>query len=148
MRHGHALAGASADAQRPLSQQGKLEAAAIAHCLLQKNVMIDIFYQSTKKRAQETALIVRDILNPQARIETKDGLAPDDPLEHVLNEIPCWKENTMIVSHMPFLPRLISRLITGREDNKMVAMPTASVAVMQHLGQKWTLLEIISPKDI
>lgn len=148
MRHGHALAGASADVQRPLSKQGKLEAAAIARCLVQKNVKIDIFYQSTRKRAQETALIVRDILNPLARIETKDGLGPDDPLEHVLSEIPRWKESAMIVSHMPFLPRLISRLATGREDGKMVSMPTASVAVMQHLGQKWTLVEMIFPKDI
>ena len=147
MRHGHAQSGTS-DTERPLSKQGRQEAAAVAQYLRQKGVPVEVFYQSTRKRAQETAQIVKDILNPAARIETKFGLGPDDPLDDILQDITLWKERTMIVSHMPFLPRLISHFLTGREDGQAISMATGSVIVLEQSQQKWKIKEIISPQDI
>jgi phosphohistidine phosphatase len=143
MRHGEAVQGAN-DSQRSLSPEGRREVTAVAQLLLRRGDRIDIFYQSTKRRAKETAQIMKDILNPQARRETKDGLAPDDPVEIILSDIAGGKENVMIVSHMPFLGNLIARLVPV--EGSKVAMKTGSVVVLRGSSkQSWKIQETISP---
>ena len=148
MRHGEALQGAD-DSKRPLSQRGKEESAAVARYLLQNGAKVDIFYQSTKQRAKETAQIVKDILNPQAAVQTKSGLAPNDPVENILPELNAGNKNLMIVSHLPFLGKLVSRLVTGQEEDGIVPMPTASVVILKDSAQGlWNIKGIVAPEDI
>ena len=54
----------------------------------------------------------------------------------------------MLVSHLPFIPKLISKLVTGREDDNMVAMPTASIVILEQSEQRWQIKEIITPGHI
>ena len=147
MRHGDALQGAN-DSQRSLSEKGRQDIARVAQFLLQKQAQVDIFYHSPKKRALETAEIVREILNPQAVIEAKDGLAPNDSVENILPDMARWKKNTMVVSHLPFVSKLASRLVTGREDESLVSMPAGTVVILKNSDSSWKIEGIVFPEQI
>ena len=148
MRHGEAVQGAN-DSQRPLSVKGKQESAKVGQFLLRKKVEIDIFYHSAKQRSQETAWIVKDILNPKAQFKMRDDLAPYGSAQSVMEDIQSWKNTVMIVSHLPFLPRLISLLVTGREDANIIGMPTGSVVVLaKDSSPHWRIQEIILPEQV
>jgi phosphohistidine phosphatase len=146
MRHGDAIQGLD-DSRRPLSAKGIQEAEKIARFLAQKQTRVDVFYHSTKQRAKETAEIVKGILNPKAFIEVQSGLAPNDPIEPIVQEILKWPDNVMVVSHLPFLGKLVTQLVSGQQDDR-VGMPTASVVVLKSASTTWTIEEIIYPENI
>jgi phosphohistidine phosphatase len=146
MRHGQAIQGAD-DSKRPLSESGRREVADVARFLLQRKTHVDIFYHSTKQRAQETAEIVRNILNPKVPMETKSGLAPNDAVPPIAEDMSQWRQDVMVVSHLPFLGKLVTYLVSGKEDDA-VAMPTASVVILKKEAQSWIIQEVIYPEQL
>ena len=102
IRHGEAVP-ETVDPNRPLSAHGREEVERSARFLKNAGVNANLFYHSTKKRAEETAYIVRAILNPQAKLEKKAYLSPDDPLDEILKDLAKVKQN-LLIAGLPIVP--------------------------------------------
>jgi phosphohistidine phosphatase len=114
VQHGEAVPEA-ADPERPLSAKGREEVAAVAGWLRARGVRTGAIWHSTKLRARETADIFAEALLAGKRPQERDGLAPSDHPEALLDELSAPEGDLMIVSHLPFLGKLASLLITGRD---------------------------------
>lgn len=144
VRHGDYIQEA-VDPQKPLSDRGRSDVTKVANVLKDRGFCADIFIHSTKKRAHQTAEILRNILNPKGDIAVKEKLSPNDPIDSILNEISAWDKNTMVVGHAPFMPKLVSRLL-DREEEAAVAMPTSSVVVLEKNDeQQWRMVDFLKP---
>lgn len=83
----------------------------MANYFRQSDLQIAHIYHSGKPRAAQTAGIFSDVLNV-AHVALMDGINPTDPVEPIAEAIKQWTENTIIISHMPFLAHLVSYLLT------------------------------------
>ncbi len=135
MRHGDALMSAPTDAERPLSEHGKLDVAKMASHL-KATTRLQVLV-SPYKRAQQTAdLLLESFVQAQGNTteitrETFEGLTPEaDPvlLIRYLEERPVV--DTLIVSHQPFVGSLASLLIDGAHGLDL-AMTTSSMAKLE-----------------
>lgn len=113
MRHGEALS-AQVDPECGLSDIGKLTIEKLAHHLQQKNLSFQHIYHSKKKRAQQTAEIMASILAPQTKPELHQNITPNDDPRLIQSEINSWEDDTLITSHLPFVPNLMT-LLTGKD---------------------------------
>lgn len=133
MRHGDAVSRAPSDRERPLSERGKTEAAAMAKCLL-ANPPLKLLV-SPYLRAQQTASIVLAALEAagnKVSFETVSYITPeDDPFDAVkkLGELADGNGPVMLVSHNPFVSILLSLLTEGHAQAGL-PMATASVACL------------------
>ena len=70
-----------------------------------------------------------------------------DPVEPVVERLGSLKSDSMLVGHLPFLSRLTSSLITGREEPDVVRFPPAGVACLaRDLNRRWILLWMVVPE--
>ena len=146
VRHGEAYP-ETVDPSRPLTDKGKSETQKIANCLKQTQINIDLIVHSGKKRAEQTAEILKNALNPKCEILAKDHLAPNDDIDPIYQEINQHNKDVMIVGHLPFLPKLASRLITNIEHPPVVHFKESAVAILEkQTDQTWQLVSLISPK--
>jgi phosphohistidine phosphatase len=85
-------------------------------------VRIDTCVHSGKLRAKQTAQVLADAV-AGGRIESQDGLAPNDPVAPVVRWLGERTEDSSIalVGHLPFLDRLASSLIAGDEDGQVIS---------------------------
>jgi phosphohistidine phosphatase len=72
-----------------------------------------------------------------------DPLDPTDPLA---KEAQTWKEDVMLVGHLPFMGKLVSRLIAQGEDSDVVAFqPGSGVCLERKEEGGWALVWMIRP---
>jgi phosphohistidine phosphatase len=129
MRHGQAEAMAASDPQRALTEQGRVEAAAVARLLEGKQ--LDNILASPYLRAQQTAAIVSRHLAWTKGIATAAWLTPDDEPRLVLDFLAERDEqHLLLVSHQPLLGQLISLLVDGHKGAHY-PMPTAGLACIE-----------------
>lgn len=141
MRHGDA----THEPGNPLSPKGRKDAEAVAAFLLVQGVSIATIEHSTKLRAQQTAQILAEKLHPSGGVAETEGVAPlDDPLGWAAR-VRERSEDTFLVSHLPFLPKLFSLLVCGYLDESIIAVPTASVICIARESGLWSLQWMITP---
>jgi phosphohistidine phosphatase len=118
MRHGIAAerdsSGASDDASRPLTAEGKLKLRAIAKGLGRLKVEWDWVVTSPLKRAVETADVVIETLGTAAARDTCEALARPDLSAHkvitFLSQHP-ERSSVLLVGHEPTISQLASELV-------------------------------------
>lgn len=54
-------------------------------------------------------------------VEVIDGINPNDPVQDFSLRAHKFKHDTLIVGHLPFMANLVSYLVTGNEDQVIVA---------------------------
>lgn len=146
VRHGEALPEV-VDPSRPLSEEGKAQTQKIAQFLLKGGFNVDIIFHSTKKRAHETAIILRNTLSPSCPMTRKDFLGPDDPTDGIFREIQRQTNDMMIVGHLPFLAKLLSRLVLGSEKPIIAEFQPSSVMILESSDPPlWHVVGLISPQ--
>ena len=123
---------------RPLSEEGRLEVAGVARYLKQADANISGIYHSGKTRAQQTAAIFANELGIND-IGQLDGINPNDDIEPVVAQIDKLTDDTMIVSHLPFLPRIVSRLLTGKTQSEASSMPGNIICLDRDNDGYWSL---------
>jgi len=126
------------DPQRPLSEQGELEVSNVANYLKQSDVEISNIYHSGKARAEQTAEIIADVLGV-AEMEQLNGINPNDDIEPIVKTVNLWKSDSMIVSHIPFLPRIIAALLTGNTTTESESLPGNIVCLEKDEQNNWSL---------
>lgn len=111
VQHGLAVSG-DVDPHKPLSTEGIEKVRLIGGVAANYRVEVAGIEHSGKKRALQTAEIFDEILSPKNGIRMRDGLGPNDDVA-VIGDALDEKSQLMLVSHLPFLERLASWLITG-----------------------------------
>jgi phosphohistidine phosphatase len=145
MRHGDAVPEIM-DAARPLSERGEREVERIVEQLKSQNVRVDAFLHSSKRRAQQTAEMVKKYLNSPGELMSKENLGPNDDPAYIFEELNKYVSDVMIVSHMPFLPNLLSRLMPDAAMGGAGRFQTGSVAALEKTDGQWSLLWVMSPE--
>ena len=134
-------AGDNVDPQRPLSEQGVIDTQKLAGVFGGWDTGLKTIYHSQKKRAFQTAEIIKDKMAAKPQLIEQEGLLPNDPTDAIYDVIQKCSEDLLIVGHLPFLPKLVSRLIGVDESFVLLLMPASSLVVLQREDQGlWLLL--------
>ena len=146
VRHGEAES-ADVDSERPLTQNGQREVERVAHYLHAHDVKVSHIMHSTKLRAKETAEIFAQALTSGQVTECESILDEDANVVALMEMIATWTDDTLIVGHLPFMPRLISGLVIGNPDiYPIVNYPPAGIVCLEHFDQRrWIIQWILNP---
>jgi phosphohistidine phosphatase len=144
VQHGEAVP-EEVDPARPLSPSGQADVARIAAFLATGAVRVGRIMHSGKRRAEQTAEILGAALGSAP--EACAGLNPTDPTDSVAREAAAWDRDVMLVSHLPFMAKLASRLVAGHEDAGVVAFQPGTVVCLERGEQQhWTIAWMIRPE--
>ena len=148
VQHGAAVS-KKEDPERPLSDSGSEEIKRMASFLARSRVSSARVIHSGKLRALETALLLVEALGPGNLVEeAASGLAPNDSTDEVFEAIDGWTEDTIVVGHLPFMSKLVSRLVTGNEDETVMHFKPGSMACLERgeNGSGWTVSWYLRPE--
>lgn len=146
VQHGESLP-EEIDSTRPLSEQGKADVLKVAKFLKKTELKIEAIWHSTKLRAKQTAQLFGDILLPSSGIVEKQGLAPNDPVQPIQEEILNGTiKNLMVVGHLPFLSKLVSLFLINSDTYSMVGFRQGGVVCLeQNEKGNWWITWMIIP---
>lgn len=145
VQHGEALS-KDVDPGRPLSPQGADEVDRIAEFLRKTGLTVDKVYHSGKMRAHQTAEIFGELLLISGEVEVIDGINPNDPVQGFSIKAYQFKQDTMVVGHLPFMAKMVSYLVTGNEDSNIVAYkPGSVVCLQQDQEEHWQVQWMVRP---
>jgi phosphohistidine phosphatase len=136
-----------ADPDRPLTEAGRRNAERVAAFLAKANVRPVRIIHSGKTRALETAKILAMALGKKLKVEAMAGLNPDDPPDKLSRRIDELGDETLIVGHVPFLPRLVSLLVADDEGYGLVRyQPGSIVCLEQDEAGAWAIAWMLQPE--
>jgi len=121
-RHGRYNTYGISDESRGLTETGREEVHNVARHLFDKGVQVKQILHSGKKRAEQTAEILAQSLNPSV-VKAIPGLHPEDDPDELLHSIEMESESTLIVSHLPLLDRIAERIPGLKEYSEPVHFP-------------------------
>lgn len=148
MRHGEALS-PQIDPERGLSDNGKEKVKLVADYLKKKDITFSQIFHSKKKRARETAEIMAATISPDAELMLHENITPNDDPQLVFSEINSWDKDTLIASHLPFVPNLMTLLT--EKDAYMTAITfetTTIICLEKENNYKWSLKWATAPSEI
>ena len=129
IRHGIAVPGSAslADAERPLTPQGRERFAQAAVGLQRLGVRLDRLYHSPWRRAVETAALLRPVLEGEA---VSSAALARPPSQALLQEI--VGDRVALVGHQPWLEEFLIWLLTGAQsDGSAFAFKRGGVAWLE-----------------
>ena len=135
------------DRGRSLTQQGREDVARVA--AFSRRAGVDVFQirHSSKLRAQETALILAEHLEPAGGVLALPGLAPKDDVRPVAELLSRETRPLMFVGHRPFMDRLVGFLVARDRGTRIVQFQKGGVVCLQkdlRLGT-WSVLWALTP---
>lgn len=148
LRHAKAVSSAGwdrDDSERPLTEQGREQAARIAGFIARLGLPIDAIVSSPYERAYGTADITARHLNMQDKLVSDERLAPGfdvDELEDILQDHPDAGA-LMFVGHEPDFSSTVGRLVGGR-----IVMKKGGIAYVESADAsltKATLVWLVQP---
>ena len=146
VQHGEALA-KEVDPERRLSEGGRRDVGRLAEMLAKSGVRVPKVLHSGKARARETAELLAAALAPGGAVEAATGLGPNDPAAAFAATLGGSGEDLLVVGHLPFMARLASRLMAGREEPALVAyLPGSMLCLERGEGGGWTLAWMLRPE--
>lgn len=116
---------------RPLTNKGRADLERLAIFLEQAGIRPGRLIHSGKTRARETAEILAAKTKPDVNLERKKGIKPDDAVEPLSKEISGWHRDTLVAGHGPFISRLIPFLLTGDQDQRLVASTPGTIFCLE-----------------
>jgi phosphohistidine phosphatase len=143
LQHGEAVA-KEIDAERPLSEQGIRDIRILALHMQNMGVQRGNVFHSGKLRAQQSARLVAETISPGVQPLQTEGLNPNDDPTVIIEDIEQMDENILIASHMPFVSRLCSTLLTGTTDAEFASMP-GTLFCLEKADNKWRLVYMLRP---
>jgi phosphohistidine phosphatase len=137
------------DPARPLTEKGWADARRVAaHLVGCGAVRVQRIVHSGKLRARQTAEAWAEHLGP-VEIIPADGLDPAaDPAtwaDRLQREI----EDTILVGHLPYLERLVSRLLVGDPGRRVVVFRNAGAVCLER-GEdgRWMVRWSLTPEIV
>jgi len=147
MRHGEALS-SNKDPQRRLTDNGKLKIEQLAKHLQQQKLTYSHAYHSDRKRAQQTAEIMTQIISPDIKPAFLENITPNDDPGLLITEINGWNEDTLVTSHLPFVPDLITLLTKQDVYTSGINFETGTVVCLEkNDNSSWNIKWASSPSQ-
>jgi phosphohistidine phosphatase len=139
VQHGDAVSG-DADIARPLSQKGKRDVRQLGDFLARNGIAVSRIIHSGKLRALQTAETIASRLRTSVSVGAQDGLNPNDPARAAAQILVQSDDDTLVVSHLPLLSKLVSRLVTGNKEPGVVSfVPGSAVCLERSETGSWTV---------
>ena len=150
MRHGEA-AFKEDDPTQGLTHEGKRAIEQLAKKLAQQSsrnpnkrkISIERVFHSEKARAQQTAVIMSSIIAPGVTPLHRENLKPNDNPKDLLSDIETWTKDTLITSHLPFIPSLLRLLTTNQQ---IVRFDPGTIACLSKNNTSWHLEWVAGPE--
>jgi len=147
VQHGESLT-KEENPERPLSSKGEADIKKVAAFFSEhQTISVNTIVHSNKPRAQQTAEILAEHINPHIGIKVADGLDPlTDPVQwvHRLNSI---EENIMIVGHLPHLSKLASLLLCEEDIKNIVTFQMGGILCLEKgYEDLWSILWMVVPQ--
>ena len=143
VRHGEAKK-KEEDPARPLTEDGRAEVERVGRFLARIGVRVDRILHSGKLRAAQTAELIAKYVKPVEGVEAVEGLDPLADPRIWAEKLDKSEHNLMLVGHLPHLKRLVSLLLTGRDDLEIVRFRYGGVVCLEK-DEKWSILWVIRP---
>lgn len=149
MRHGLAE-NVENDAKRNLTDKGRRDVEKIARHLFRCHHAIQKIIHSDILRATQTADIVAKNLPVQEQMSAPELLGEAGTVEAILESLLTWKQNTLLIGHLPLLFQLVNALVIGNSHHEpIVDFAPGSVVCLDALSpQRWMIEWMISPEII
>jgi phosphohistidine phosphatase len=145
VRHGEAMP-KEEDPERPLTAAGRDDVSRMAAWAATTGNHVAAIQHSGKLRAQQTAQIFADHL-PEAPIpEAVSGLAPNDDVKPIANQLRSEVHPIMLVGHLPFLERLASLLVAGNADAPVVTLDAGALLALAKDEDGWSAVCLMQPR--
>ncbi len=117
------------DPEKGLSSVGKAETERIGQVAAGYGIEVKRIVHSGKKRAEQTASIVHGLLSVHTPLEIITGINPLDDVRKFTETLDPHSK-MMVVGHLPFLQRLVSFLLTGREGNRVYQFQNSGIVCL------------------
>jgi len=146
VRHGNTVS-SSVDPERPLSEEGREGVVRVARGLHKAGIIIPHLIHSPKLRAQQTAQIFKDEMEPEQVTESISTLDDNDSVEQWVSDINTWEEDTMIIGHLPFISQLMSALLVQDENHYLLNYSPGTAVCLQKMdgASQWVIQWIVNP---
>lgn len=129
VQHGESLA-KEIDPDRPLSPQGSIDVWSIANFLKNAGITANRIFHSGKTRARQTAEIFAEALSKKEVLTAIAGIDPNDPVDQLVEQINMWAENTLVAGHLPFMAKLVAKLLSGNAAPVVTSYQPGSVVCL------------------
>ncbi len=144
VQHGKAKS-ESEDPRRPLTEEGAAEVRRMAAWAVRAGLHVDQIRHSGKTRAEETAALLGEALQPPQGVVAVAGLGPNDDVRPVAEALSAGEEAVMLVGHLPFLSRLTSLLLVGAPEPAIVRFRYGGVVCLEREETGWRLVWMVTP---
>ena len=143
LQHGEAVP-KETHPDRPLSEQGMRDVRILALHMQNTGVQLGNVFHSGKLRAEQSAGLIVEKLSPHIQPVQTEGLNPNDDPAVIIEDIEQMDANILIASHMPFVSRLCSTLLTGTLDAEFASVP-GTLFCLEKADDKWRLAYMLRP---
>jgi len=144
-RHGEAIP-KEVDSECPLSEKGSKDLERMISFLLPRHLQVDFFFHSGKLRAEQTAELLSKGIYCTRGVEARSGLNPLDLVAPIANEINQFENDLALVGHMPFLGKLLSKLVIDYEKADLILFQPATLVCLENReGGGWIVKWVLSP---
>ena len=135
------------DPDRSLTEEGLRDIQKVAVFIKHLNLGVDYLWHSGKKRAEQTAEVLAEVVKASKGVTAREGLAPNDDVTALANELAAATEDIAIVGHLPFLAKLASLLLTGSESANTVAFKNAGIVCLTRSDEnQWQIDWMVTPE--
>ena len=147
VRHGHPNP-ADIDPAKGLSDDGKAEINRLADTIKHLNINVAEILHSGKARAEQTAMILSNVVRSERGVNVRNGISPNDPVKDIADEIIARDEDLMLVGHLPFMGKLGSILMAGDDYRGLLEFSTGAMACLEYNKGKCRLNWFINPEIV
>jgi len=151
-RHGDSLTN-DMDHKRQLSEKGRKDIKRIANFLSHQHIQVSYLFHSGILRAEQTAELLALGISSKTPNQARAGLEPLDSVLPLENTIATLDGDAVFVGHLPFVERLVGRLVTGDEHNLVTDFQAGTIVCLELAGKKrwiirWMLCPDLLPAEI
>lgn len=144
-RHGDSMP-MGRDATRPLSTLGKNQITQLAKFLAPAQLFVHNIVHSGKLRAQQTAELLSPAFQTTKPLEISTDLEPDNSIVPLIEYIGLDPQDKLCVGHLPFLGRLVAKLVTGHENSDIVIFKPGTLVCLESMTKThWVIQWMLSP---
>ena len=136
VHHGDAV-GPDVDPRRPLSSAGRASVERLAAQAAARGARPDVVWHSGKLRARQTADAYRRACNPLSEFSATKDLQPDDRPQWMRDRLRGEPRDVLLAGHFPYLPRLLSLLVSGGEAGADFPLHGVVALVTDDEGETW-----------
>lgn len=133
------------DPGRHLTEKGVQDARNLGKVLAERKIIPSAFWHSGKTRSLETAKTMASFFDKDIPFEEMHGMAPNDHPGPVADQL---KDGVMVVGHMPFLSKMVARMISGHEKAQVATFDYARCACLAGDGKRWIIEWMLDPAFI